>query len=368
MYDEADFEPSMSELVMVHMVFATIYYQYGVRNPEDAVKRDHLNGLANKHYHWCLSKLYEVAMSSALESIQAYVLLAAFMRSFPKPGSSLSVVNFAFAKAIEMNLHRALKSPSGITNRHLEIRKRCWWVLLALVVTLNGRLGRPMPIELEDFDVEFPLAIPDECLGEDGVLNPARTGQCDFQIGLTAFKLVPLYLKMFTKIYSVRRDPSRYCDVVKSLDEGLRLFRATLPDDVRVDKCKPGQQLFALYTEAFCLEFTLCLRHPSVCLTDDPVFVADNARICEETARKLLKVVSSLVKMKSLDTTWYQLSVYIAAMFSTLAACWERRFQTTAFEIASLRQEMAQWLVVVSEIGKLLGRSHDRRAEPLSSR
>ena len=101
-----------------------------------------------------------------------------------------------------------------------------------------------------------------------------------------------------------------------------------------IKKCKHENEIFALYTQAFSLEFRLCLRHPSVCTTTDPKFCAENTRICEETASKLLTYVRRLLWLKSLDTTWYQMSVYCAAMFSSLVARWERRFETASSELA----------------------------------
>jgi hypothetical protein len=343
---------------MVHMVFATIYFQYGVRNPEEAEKRAQLNDLSNKHYHWCLGKLFDLACSQKLESIQALVLIALHTRSFPKPGCSSAVANYTFAKAIEMNLHRAVKAPDAITNLDNEIRRRNWWAILALVVTLNGRLGRPMPITLEEYDTEFPLAIPDDCLTADGVVDSSMIGRCDYMVGLMGFKVVPLYLEMYSNIYSVRRDPKKYASVVRSLEEGMQALQESIPDDLKPGSCKSSGEVFALYTQAFCLEFSLCLRHPSVCMTDDPKLLAENTAKCEETARKLLKVVARLLKVKSLDTTWYQLSVYIAAIFTTLVAHWERRFTITPFEVASLREDMILWRNIITEIGLFLGESH----------
>ena len=137
----------------------------------------------------------------------------------------------------------------------------------------------------------------------------------------------------------------------------MRSVLENLPDELKIEKCKPGSQIYALYTQAFCLEFRLCLRHPSVCLTNDPNFCADNAKICEDMARKLLKVVAELLRVKSLDTTWYQLSVYVAALFTTLVAHWQRRFECTPFEIATLKEEMRVWMNIVYEIGQLVGTS-----------
>jgi len=211
-----------------------------------------------------------------------------------------------------------------------------------------------MPITLGEFDVDFPIAVPDEFLVDEGV-DLSKVGHCNYQVGLAGFRIVPLYMEMYSTIYGVRRDPARYLDVVRELEEGLQNFLDNLPDELRIEKRGTGEQLFALYTQAFSLEFTLCLRHPSVCMTDDAKFCAENTRICEETARKLLKVVEALLKVKCLDTTWYQLSVYVAAIFSMLVAHWERRFDISAPEIATLREEMGSWLEVIREIGRLLG-------------
>ncbi|KAL2261944.1 hypothetical protein VTK26DRAFT_2952 [Humicola hyalothermophila] len=354
-YDDPNFKPSVPELVIVHMVFSTIYFQYGIRNREEPQKHAQLNELSNKHYHFALSKFFDLAISQTLTAVQALAMIVSHTRNFPKPGCSSLIAKYAFMKAIELNLHRAVKIPGGGTTLEYEIRKRVWWAILAVLSTLNGRLGRPMPISLEEFDVDFPIAINDEYLGEDGILDSSKIGQCSYSVGLMGFKVTPLYMEMYSKIYGVRRDPSRYTQVVQQLEEAMRKLTDNLPDELKVEKCQQGSQLFALYTQAFCLEFYLCLRHPSVCMTDDPKVLAENTRICEETARKLLKVVRSLLKMKSLDTTWYQLAVYVAAIFSVLVAHWQRRHEMTAFELGTLREEMSQWLNIIAEIGRLLG-------------
>ena len=340
------------------MMFATIYFQYGIRNREEPEKHAQLNDFSNKHYHWCLSKFFDLAISQTVTAVQALAMIVSHTRNFPKPGCSSTIAHFALMKAIELNFHRKIKFPEGqITSLDYEVRKRSWWAILAVMVTLNGRLGRPMPITLQEFDVDFPIAIPDDLLTEEGVLDPTAIGHCDYNVGVVAYKAVPLFLEMFSNLYAVRRDPRRYVDIVHELEGGMRNIVDTLPEDLQPDKSKPGNQIFALYAQAIVLEFSLCLRHPSVCMTNDARFCAENSRIVEESAKKLLKVVVQLLKVKCLDTTWYQLAVYIAAIFSTLVAHWERRFGTTPEDLAVLRDDMAQWLDVIAEIGRLVGKS-----------
>lgn len=354
-YDDPTFKASVPEQVVVHMVFAIIYFQYGVRNREEPERFTQLNDLSNKHYHWSLSKFFDLAISSTLTSAQALAMIMSHTRNFPKPGCSLAITSCAYLKAMELNLHRAVKIPGGGTTLENEMRKRVWWAIIAVYSTLTGRLGRPMPISVQDFDVEFPIAIPDEYLGEEGILDPTKIGQCNYQVGIMGFKVTPMFLEMYTKLYSVRRDPTTYIEVVHELEAKMHALLSELPDELRVERAKKGHEVFALYTQAFCLEFMLCLRHPSVCMTDDVKFCAENTRVCEETARKLLKVVAAVQQLKSLDTTWYQLAVYVGAIFSMLAGQWERRFETTPQELAKLREEMAQWLSIIAEIGRLLG-------------
>lgn len=337
------------------MVFAAIYFQYGVRNREDPHRQSQLNLLSNKHYHWSLSQFIDLASSNTVAAVQALTMIAIHARSFPKPGCSSVIANTALSRAIELNLHRGPKIADGGTTLENEVRKRVWWATLAMAVTLNGRLGRPMPITLGDFDVEFPVAIDDEYITDEGITDPSRVGECTNLVGLTAFKVVPLYMEMYSNIYCVRRNPERYVDVVRGLQEAMQAIENSLPDDLRIDKCKPGREVFALYTRSFCLEFYLCLRHPSACMTDDRDFCAENSRLCEETANKFLAVATSLRNAKSLDTTWYQLSVYVAAIFCTLVAHWERRFDTTPDEITKLRADMKMWMDVVYEMGVTLG-------------
>ncbi|TDZ39948.1 Transcriptional activator protein acu-15 [Colletotrichum trifolii] len=357
MYDEPHFEPPVPELVMVHMVFATIYFQYGVRNGEQSETRSQLNELSNKHYHFALSKMYDLASAQSVAAVQAMAMIAAHSRAFPKPGCGSMITNFAFHCAIDLNMHRASKAPGESTNLENEIRKRTWWTILTVYVTLSGRLGRPMPISVEEYDVDFPEPIADEALTPDGV-DTSVTTPCTYHVGLAAFKIVPLFMEMYSNIYSVKRDPKNYADVVNALEEQLQQWKDSLPENLQINvtgQTEPEGQMYALYVQMFALEFRLCLRHPSVAMTIDRKMLLENARICEETAAHMLKAVKSLWRLKSLDTTWYQIAVYGCAIFTTLVAHWERRFEATPNQVATLREDMRDWIEIINSTVSLLG-------------
>ncbi|KAI0158294.1 hypothetical protein GGR57DRAFT_42818 [Xylariaceae sp. FL1272] len=367
-YDDPSFNPTAADTVTIHMVFAAIYLQYGIRGREQPEQRAHLNDLSNKHYHYALSKLYEVDSLRTLEAVQALSMLCTHTMRFPKPDSSSILASHALTMAVELGYHRAWKKPGEGTNLENELRKRVFWTILSTTIVLRGRMGKPMPIRLEDIDVEFPEMIPDELLTKDGV-DTTRQGRCPFEIGVVSAKLSTLYLEMYANIYCARKDPKRYLAVVEGLEAQLQSWRDHLPDGLKIKETGSAEsetRMSAIYADWSALEFRLCLRHPSVAVTDDPEMIANNTKICEETAKGMLNSVRKLYKLKCLDTTWYCNAVYVAAIFSDLVGHWERRHATTVAEVQALREDMEVWLVVLAETGSLMG-SGTRLRDAVSS-
>lgn len=343
----------------MHMVFASIYYQFGIRNGEDSEMRSRMNDLSNKHYHWCVDKMWDLASETSLQSIQALVLMATHCRCFPKPGPVWLITTLAWNRAIEMNLHRSSSQRADDEPQanlvESEMRKRAWWCLFMIVVMLYGRLGKPMPIRGEDMDVEYPVAVADEYLTEGGIVQEAAT-ECPWAVASAGFRLASLYMEMYNRVYVVRPDPRAHVEAVRAMEDKLRAYQRALPDELRLDKCKPGNRIMATYLEASHCEFLLCLRHPSRCAaSNDPAFVAESYRVCEDASRKILQLATELARLKSLDTTWYQVAVYVAAVFTLLAARWVRRAGVTMVELAALKDEMKMGLSIIHEVLKYIG-------------
>jgi hypothetical protein len=336
-----------------------MYFQYATRNFEDTDQQTNLNNLSNTHYHYSLSLFYHLACSHRLQDVQALTLICAHLRNFPKPGASWMLCQTTMAMAIELGLHRSSKKwAPGITPHPLdvEMRKRTFWSLLAIHVTLGGKLGRPM-LKVEDFDAEIPEPIDDELLSENG-LDTSRPGKCLHEIGLLAYRMLPLFLEMYSTIYAVRRNPESYVSTVNRMETKLRTWKESLPPALVEGKAGEDDQegrVFALYAQYWALEFRLLLRHPSVSATADVDFNTESMRICVESSRQMLSVVRQLQKFKSLDTTWYQSAVYVMAITTTLFSQWDRRSETSAADLAALRQEMELWLDIMTDVGLLLG-------------
>lgn len=357
MYDDPNFQPSVSELVTVHMVLAIIFFQYGTRNWQDPAQRAQMNGLSNKHYHYALSKFFELTCLRDLSSAQAMAMIAIHTRSFPKPGAASIIVNLALQRALELGLHRESRKPGEGTNLQHELRKRVWWAILTVYIAVTGRRGRPMPISVEEFDVGFPEPIADELLSDDGV-DATRDIPCPYLPGLAGFKVVPIYMEMYSSIYSVRRDPRVYASTVAALETQIKDWEDALPDVLKPEYANDSEQwrMAALYAKSWALEFRLCLRHPSMAMTTDKKLMAQNIVTCEQVSRQMLQVQLELQRLRCLDTTWYQMSVYTASVFAMLVAHWERRFETTPAAIAQLRQDMDGWVGILEDVGSLLGK------------
>jgi hypothetical protein len=360
MYDDPSFVPTTAEVVMVHMVFAIMFFQYAARNWEDPVQQASLTHQSNMHYHYSLSKFYQLSCSHTVQDVQALTLICVHLRNFPKPGASWILTQTTMALAVELGLHRSAKrwAPDTIPNPlDVEMRKRTFWALLAIHVTLSGKLGRPMVFRYEDFDVEIPEPLDDELLSESG-LDTSRPGKCLHEIGLHAMRILPLYMELYNTIYAVRRKSDTYVATINSLESKLRVWKENLPADLMKGEAGQNEQegrVFALYAQMWILEFRLLLRHPSVSSTTDAAFNAESMRICVESSRQMLGVVMQLQKFKSLDTTWYNSAVYVMAITTTLFAQWDKRGETSAADLAALREEMDKWLDIMGDVGALLG-------------
>lgn len=358
LYEDPSFVPTIAETVMVHMVYASIYMQYAIRQEQTAQKH-RLHEMSNNHYHFALSKYFDLISNRSFADLQALTMIALHTSRFPKTDSSHMITAYALGMAVELGLHRSTRRPGQGTDLENEMRKRIFWCLTATATVNAGRMGRPMPLRLEECDVEFPEPIADELLSSDGV-DTSRTLKCPYEVGVASHKMSALFLEMYANVYTARRDPRRYVPIIEALEEQLQAWKDGLPESLKIDSVDHAEHeghMFALYMKYLYCEFRLCLRHPSVALTSDPRIMAENTRICEETASEMLRVLQGLFRLKCLDTTWYCLAVYIAAVFTILAAHWERRYDATAAEVQALRENMGSWLVILTETGNLMGKS-----------
>ncbi|KAF2265505.1 hypothetical protein CC78DRAFT_579249 [Lojkania enalia] len=349
---DPNFSPSPAETVCVHMMLATLKYQISVRNNEEILMEE-----SHKHYRYSLSFFRDLLHRHTWQDVQALTLICYHLRNFPKPGAAWIMCSTSFLLAIELGLHRSTKAWGDAAPKmeplEIEMRKRVFWTLQALTINLSGKLGRPMPINMEDIDVDFPEPFDDDLPGEN---TPDLFSKCSFQVGIQMSKYTAWSSELYRTIYAVRQSPRSYMDSLRRLESGLQRWREECPPELADPaRASPSNYIFALYLEFWDQEFELLLHHPAVCRSTDPEVINSNLDKCLEASQRMLQNCIQMRKKKSLDIPWINTVVYIAAIFTTLFVSSQRKDQMNSVSMTKLRNDMDQWVDVIGECGQLLG-------------
>lgn len=350
-YREGSQSRTVSELAILHVVYAYVTYQNATRN----VNRE-LLAESHRHFRYAIGTVRSLMAEHSLQAIQALVIMCVSLRNFPKPGGTWYFMEMTFAMVIEMGLHRSAQAWPQTARKpdevEIETRKRVFWSSHAIVVALSGKLGRPMPIRLSDVDIEFPKPLNDNL--------PNEPPGCSFHCGIVSAKTWALYSDMYSSIYAIRRlpDSPSYQDNIARLERGLRRLREEVPQHYRdPEKCADQDRVFANYVRFWDLEFRLTLHHPALCPSNNPQLVAENLRICEDVSSQMLHTVETFRVLKSMDYVWINVVVYLNAMFIPLFAKTVNKASVTFADLKQLQVVMEQWLVILRECGEQSGKS-----------
>ncbi|ORY08661.1 hypothetical protein BCR34DRAFT_674996 [Clohesyomyces aquaticus] len=347
-----NFTPSPAETVIVHMMLATLKYQISVRNQTQELMQD-----SHKHYRYALSRFKDLLYGHELKDLQAMAMICVHLRNFPKPGAAWIMCSTTFLLAIELGLHRSTKAwaeTAKLGPREVEMRKRIFWTMHALCSNLCGKLGRPMPINIEDVDVEFPEPLDDCLQGEEPGLSPFR--KCSFHVGIQTAKYTVWSTELYRTVYAVRPSTRGYEETVRRLENGIRHWKEEVPPELR-DPSRAAQEdhIFSLYLDTWYQEFQLLLHHPAICRSTDPEFISANLDKCLDASQKMLHNCNEMRRLRSMDIPWINCVVYIAAIFTTLFIYVQRKDQMTIVDITKLRADMALWIEIIGEASTLLG-------------
>nr|POE62990.1 transcriptional activator protein acu-15 [Quercus suber] len=331
-----------AETVMIHMLLAVMNFQWSKRN-----RSEQSRSKAFEHYHYALTFIPVLITSHRLEDLQALALICSQLRNQGRPGAAYMFVNMVMGLAIESGLHRSAKAwPIGSQDPHtVEMRKRVFWSIMVFHVTIGGKLGRPMPLRIEDFDIEIPDPVYDNLPSE---ANMTRWKKCSFRAGIHGMKGLKIMMKIYSTIYSVRTTDGAYEFNMRQLERELSAFQAQIPAELTGGpQTRQEDKVFAYYLQIIEAECQLLLHHPSLCRSSSPALAASNLETCLQANSKILGAATQLKTLKSLDTTWFHSTIHVAAIFTTLFAHTEKRDQLTMDDVQQLRQEMDQWLDVM---------------------
>lgn len=348
----ASYEPNLSETVILHMVIAIMLFQTALRNKEEGTKAHSI-----RHYHYAISFVPDLLIGHKLEHIQALTLICLQLRQQPRLGAAWSFTNTVIGIAVELGLHRSANAWQGASGERsttiTELRKRVFWSLLVLHVSIGGKLGRPMPLRIQDMDIEMPEPVSDIVPGEVGI---SKWKRCSFRAAIPGMKLLKILMQVYATVYSVRADAEPYEITVRRLEKELEIFSEQLPPELSggVDTT-PEDRVPALYLQTAEEEVRLILHHPSLNRKLTPEAYEKNLDICLESSRKLRLAAAELKLYRALDTTWYYSTDYLAAIFTTLFIWSQRQDRMSAADFQQLQADMDSWLEIMGEVGFLLG-------------
>ena len=359
------------------MLFATTLDQLARRNSPDGKVPPEYTTRSHQHYHYSVALYPNLMIGNTLQDMQALAMICIHTRHFPRPEVGWFVMSGTFNRLIQLNYHRAATPEEPWVGRksflEIEIRKRVFWTVLTVLITASGKLGRPMPIRYEDFDVEIPRPVADEMLLETG-LEDSDTGSCYFLVALEAFKVEPIFIELYNSLYAARRTPEDYEEFVSKAEDRIQRWTEKWhPQFHSPTSDNPFTQFYIKYLTSWSLEYRLLLYHPSLSLAKSADSNNAKMRKCLAVAQEWLQLVKVIQRFNGLDTTWYNCALYMLAIQTTLYGHFQLKDELTPEIMNQLRRDMDSWLSIMGDVGNLLGKKFPKcvltssKVEPLGS-
>jgi hypothetical protein len=339
-------------MVIIILVLANYNYQVAIRNPN--IAREKMNESHNM-FHYGLSAMCELWLDGSLEAMQAMALLLLHARCLPKPAYTWHFSTHVLNGLIERGYHLSA-TELGLQESPLalEMRKRVFWAVLGIAVETGSKLGRPMPMRMEDIGVELPLALEDSEISDNGIATP-RSGRCTFWAGIYVTKLVPHLIDLYNNFISVRRPASEYVKNRETLNAKIVDLRRNWTKDTLDEQHNPSIKAATHHIDSWAAEFQLILHHPHLCTTTSPEVMEKNLDQCHQAAQRLLKNVSELYNIyRGVDFTWYSTVGYVLAFGVTLQMHRRRKDQLTRERFNAMKDELDDWLKIMGVVDHVL--------------
>lgn len=332
---------------MIMVILAIFAYQLAIRNP--SLRQEKL-AQSNRFYHYSLSLYPELLLGDSLADMQALALFLVHARNLPKPGNSWSLSSMILTRAIELDYHRSSNKivlpPNQQNVLAIELRKRVFWSILGIQVTIAVKMGRPLAISVKDMDVELPHAILDSEITEQGVLT--RSGNCDFWGHIFLSKMLPLLMDLYENVIRVRKPEAEYHRDVDELDAQITKWRHEWDRETASYTKNGSFQIATHLIDSWYAEFRLILHHPRLCTSQVAEVHEKNLDICLEASRTLLRnVMSMVVDFRGADFTWHFVSSYVLAMGMAMHVYNKRREHLNAESLNKMKVELQEWLWIM---------------------
>ncbi|KAK5273668.1 hypothetical protein LTR96_000268 [Exophiala xenobiotica] len=170
---------------------------------------------AETHHDRAMSRSGPVLGKGGLDALQAILLICHYRVGsglYDASASLWHLVGIAARMCFELGLHRESvyyapeEGASGLDEAALEsseVKRRCFWCVVAMDRVTSITLGRPLAIHLEDFDTELPRAEAHIVVSPDNLLSPTEPiGSPPWQLRTAIFVHIVRYRLICGKILS----------------------------------------------------------------------------------------------------------------------------------------------------------------------
>ncbi|CAK5283073.1 unnamed protein product [Mycena citricolor] len=201
--------------------------------------------------------------SPTVYDVQSNALSVTFLHGSSVPQCCWTLVAMGIRMAQDVGAHRR-KDGTHVWTVEDELWKRAFWVLIMLDRMSSLQHGRPVTIQDEDFDLDFPIECDDEFWEtEDPALafrQPKNRPStiCGFNAFLRlsqvlSFALRTLYSTIKSKaLFSLTKDKSWSSRIVAELDSALDKWLRELPEHLRWSSIMENEEFFQQSVSLHC--------------------------------------------------------------------------------------------------------------------
>jgi transcription factor-like protein len=341
---------SVPEKVNIHMMFAGAKQIVGSRTNNPQAVDDAI-------HHFIVSMIFlnNLLEAGSLAHVQALAMLAIFSRNYQKPEATWFVVHPAMWAAVEFGLNRSAdmldeEDRRKLTPHDIEMRKRIFWIIFSISANLSGRLGRPLPLRVQDIDIEFPSPIHD-CLPHETDLTEFE--KCSFRICIVASKFTALLAQLYASPLAIRRNAQTFQADLAQLEQEHQAWQASIPPELLNTSKATGRALTsALRVRTWDLEFQFFLHHPVLCRN---AYSEASLKKCLDICDQFLHTVNELRLNNSMESQWAFVALLLAVIFTVLFVYDVREKDVTEEDFQKLQKDMQMWQRILEEIGEMQG-------------
>ncbi|KAF9346225.1 Transcriptional activator of fatty acid utilization, partial [Mortierella sp. AD094] len=185
---------------------------------------------------------YELPRQS---SIQALLLMVAYRFTSAKSGGRVWVMlGMATRMAQDLGMHRN-SARWHLPPLETEIRKRLWWACYIMDRWVSASMGRPLAIDDNDCDVDYPSEIDQDWIDSESPSSPLEHSEkvreessFSLQYFVENIKLAQILGQILRRIYGAttrNHGPIQVRSTVAELDSMLTNWLLALPQDLRYD-------------------------------------------------------------------------------------------------------------------------------------